>query len=210
MLPLLENHFYHIYNRGINSGKLFRDGDNYTLFLKKYRYYLLPLMETYAWCLMSNHFHFLVRILTKEEQEKRFNNSKNKVSTTCHGYKYREFRQYSASKQLGHLFNSYTRSFNSRFDRTGKLFEQPFRRKLIDDDSYLTHLICYIHRNPIHHKLTKDYERYPYSSYRIFLSETDQLINKEKILSLFGGKESFIAAHSEMKAKVVPEEYWIE
>ncbi|MBU8892556.1 MAG: hypothetical protein KOO66_07235 [Bacteroidales bacterium] len=54
--------YYHIYNRGINSGNLFEENTNYEHFLKLYEKYINPIADTYAWCLMKNHFHFLVRI----------------------------------------------------------------------------------------------------------------------------------------------------
>ena len=54
--------FYHIYNRGINGEKLFHCEENYQHFLKLYSTYIDPIADTYAWVLMPNHFHFLVRI----------------------------------------------------------------------------------------------------------------------------------------------------
>ena len=66
-MPLLHGHFYHIYNRGINSCKLFREPTNYEHFLGLYDKYISPVADTYAWVLMGNHFHLLVRI--KEENE---------------------------------------------------------------------------------------------------------------------------------------------
>ena len=59
--------YYHIYNRGINSGNLFEENTNYEHFLKLYEKYINPIADTYAWCLMKNHFHFLVRIKSEEE-----------------------------------------------------------------------------------------------------------------------------------------------
>ena len=59
--------YYHIYNRGINSCNLFEENTNYEHFLRLYEKYIHPIADTYAWCLMKNHFHFLVRI--KEERE---------------------------------------------------------------------------------------------------------------------------------------------
>jgi REP element-mobilizing transposase RayT len=58
---------YHIYNRGINGEKIFREPNNYEHFLRVYEKYVDPVAETFAWCMMPNHFHFLVRIKEKEE-----------------------------------------------------------------------------------------------------------------------------------------------
>ncbi len=65
--PLIPGNFYHIYNRGIDSCNLFTEPDNYEYFLSLYDKYISPVANTYAWVLMPNHFHFLVRL--KEEAE---------------------------------------------------------------------------------------------------------------------------------------------
>ena len=60
MIQVLENgKYYHIYNRGINSATLFKEKTNFEHFLKLYDFHINPVAETYAWCLMKNHFHFL-------------------------------------------------------------------------------------------------------------------------------------------------------
>lgn len=66
-LPLSEGHYYHIYNRANGSEKIFRQKDNYRFFLDKYKQYVSPIAETYAYCLMPNHFHFLIRIKGEKE-----------------------------------------------------------------------------------------------------------------------------------------------
>lgn len=63
--------YYHIYNRGNNQENLFREERNYRYFLKLYASYIEPIADTYAYCLLRNHFHLLVRIKTVEEQETR-------------------------------------------------------------------------------------------------------------------------------------------
>ncbi|MFD2909534.1 hypothetical protein ACFSX9_12415 [Flavobacterium ardleyense] len=58
---------YHIYNRGINSDILFKEKTNYEYFLQLFEDHIEPIAETYAWCLMKNHFHFIVRLKKLEE-----------------------------------------------------------------------------------------------------------------------------------------------
>ena len=65
--PLEHGKYYHIYNRGINSDILFKENCNYEHFLKLYDIHIEPIAETYAWCLMKNHSHFLIRIKNLEE-----------------------------------------------------------------------------------------------------------------------------------------------
>jgi len=57
-----EGKFYHVYNRSIDRKPMFLKEDNYQFFLRKYNQYLLPVLDTYAYCLLGNHFHLLVRI----------------------------------------------------------------------------------------------------------------------------------------------------
>ena len=67
-MEILEHgQYYHIYNRGVNSEVLFKEEANYIHFLNSYEKYIHPIVDTYAWVLMPNHFHFLVRV--KDENE---------------------------------------------------------------------------------------------------------------------------------------------
>ncbi len=65
--PLQPGVYYHIYNRGNNGENLFKEERNYTYFLTLYEKYITPIAFTYAYCLLINHFHILVRI--KDEVE---------------------------------------------------------------------------------------------------------------------------------------------
>jgi hypothetical protein len=67
-VPLQDGYFYHIYNRGTNGEPLFREDRNYRHFLKLYATYIAPIAKSYAYCLLNNHFHFLLCIRTVEEQ----------------------------------------------------------------------------------------------------------------------------------------------
>jgi hypothetical protein len=60
--PLNPGQFYHIYNHGVGGRNLFGEPENYEYFLGLYDKYISPIAEPYAWCLMPNHFHLLVRI----------------------------------------------------------------------------------------------------------------------------------------------------
>jgi len=63
IMKIEPGHCYHIYNRGINSKKIFFTDTDFSHFLYKYNYYPGLSLKTFAYCLMSNHFHFLVKIL---------------------------------------------------------------------------------------------------------------------------------------------------
>ncbi len=65
--PLLYDTYYHIYNRGTNRENIFREERNYEYFLKLYIKHIEPVAETFAYCLLRNHFHVLVRVKSEEE-----------------------------------------------------------------------------------------------------------------------------------------------
>jgi len=184
-IPLEKGNYYHIYNRGNNGNDVFFDAANYLYFLKLYAKYIVPIAETYAWCLLKNHFHFL--IYTKLNHE--IIHDELKYSTI------EKTAEVDPSKQFGFLFNAYTQAVNKKFGRTGSIFENPFERKLVNSESYLKNLIFYINNNPVHHGITDYINNYNWSSYNSVLSDKPTKINRAAILELFGGKESFIEYH---------------
>jgi REP element-mobilizing transposase RayT len=60
--PIVHGNVYHLYNHANGNINLFRSDENYRFFLEKYAKYVTPYFDTYAYCLMPNHFHFLVRV----------------------------------------------------------------------------------------------------------------------------------------------------
>ncbi|MEM9776697.1 MAG: transposase, partial [Chloroflexota bacterium] len=65
---LIPGYYYHIYNRGNNGENIFIEAKNYSYFLRLYIKHIELVAFTYAYCLLRNHFHFLVRVKTDEEQ----------------------------------------------------------------------------------------------------------------------------------------------
>ncbi|MEQ9402517.1 MAG: hypothetical protein RIM99_02925 [Cyclobacteriaceae bacterium] len=187
--PLQPETFYHVYNRGINSEPIFKREENYSYFLLKYDKYISPIAETYAYCLLNNHFHFLIR--TKNEDE--ISRIHNPVRVNPN----RVTRDTSKiiSLQFSHFFNGYTQAFNKQNDRTGKLFELPFRRIEVGDDAYLSRLIYYIHANPQKHGLIDDFREYPHSSYHSHLSTKRTNLDRENVLTWFGGRNAYSGFH---------------
>ncbi|MGC4128581.1 MAG: transposase [Bergeyella sp.] len=177
--------YYHIYNRGNNRNVVFFEDDNYSYFLKLFAKYISPVAELYAYCLLRNHFHFLVRI--KESDE--LNISDFEYSTI------KEPKSINPSKQFSHFFNAYTQAVNKKYNRTGSLFEKPFERIKITDENYFKRLILYIHNNPLHHGICDDLQSYKWSSYNAILSTSKSKINRNEVLELFEDKDNFIFSH---------------
>jgi len=137
--PLTYGRYYHIYSHGVGNRDLFRETDNYDYFLDLYDKHISPIAETYAWVLMKNHFHLLVRI--KEELE---------VEAPTPDRVLNPVRGNVPSLQFSKLFNSYAQAINKRFNQRGSLFERPFKRKLIDNKTHFKNVVLYIHNNPVH------------------------------------------------------------
>jgi REP element-mobilizing transposase RayT len=175
--PLQPVCTYHIYNRGNNKENIFRETGNYTYFLQLWKKHIIPVADTLVYSLLPNHFHFLVRL--KEENT-------TKV----------------ISKSFSNCFNAYAKSFNKVYGRTGSLFQERFGRKLINNDSYFTHIIFYIHANAQKHGLIRDFTTYPHSSYQSFLSENPTLLQRKEVLDWFGGKDAFIKFHKTNKEEL--------
>lgn len=173
-MALIPGRFFHIFNRGNNRENLFREERNYVLFLRLYAYHVSPIAETFGYCLLKNHFHFLVRMrdLTGKRNRPR-----------------------DLSKPFSNFFNAYSRTFNPSYGRTGALFQRPFGRILVEDDDYLARLIVYIHQNPQHHGLVKDFRDWPFSSFHVILANHPTFIDQGNVMKLFGERNHWDADH---------------
>jgi REP element-mobilizing transposase RayT len=164
--PLEKDRYFHIYNKGNNHGLLFFKEPNYDYFLKRYSDYLHDHVSTYAYCLLPNHFHLLIRTKTQD-----------------------------ASKYFRMMFQSYALSINKQENRSGSLFTKYFRRILIEDDEYLKFLVFYIHFNPEKHQIYSNYKEYRHSSYQSFFSKSISKFNRDEVYDWFGGIEGFKDFH---------------
>ncbi|MBN1220854.1 MAG: transposase [Anaerolineae bacterium] len=181
--PLEFNQYYHIYNRGNNRENLFRKPDNYHYFLKLYTKHISPITDTFAYCLLPNHFHLLVRIKSPDEQDlTSFQN--------LSGLKPR-----NPSQQFSNFFNAYTKAINKAYNRTGALFQRPFGRIPVTSDAYFVQLVIYIHQNPQKHGLIDDFREWPYSSYRALFSDKPTRLKRDIVLNWFDGPRQMERLH---------------
>ncbi|WP_375562021.1 transposase [Bernardetia sp. OM2101] len=187
--------FYHVFNHAVGSENLFRNDDNFRYFLKRYNHYMSQVWETYCYCLMPNHFHFLVRI--KEESE------------LAKLPKYKGDTHKLVMQHLSNFLNSYAKSYNIKYQRKGALFLDFTKRKAVREESYYTTLINYIHQNPVHHKFCKTTDEWIYSSYDAFLSQKSTKIKRDEVLDWFGDRKAFQEFHKE-HAAVLKEELEFE
>ncbi len=219
MYSLKPDTSYHIYNHANGFENVFNERENYRFFLEKYQEYIGPVAETYAYCLLPNHFHLVVRMRKREVIEEiiRLNNFRkvernfSKVESSFSKVE-RNFGKAVVngkaditneeiekflSKQFSNLFSSYTQSYNKFLKRMGSLFVKNFKRDPLLDKEHFINEIMYSHRNPIHHGFLSDYDNWEFSSYYDIISGNNEIVEVDKLLKMFGGKEQFINMHSE-------------
>ena|SRR3989344_1447297 len=180
-ISLVNNEFYHIYNRGSEKRDIFTQPRDYERFLKILFYYqflgpkpsfskftksklspLKPLgrerfLDVICYCLMPNHFHFLVR----------------------------QLKDGGISKFVSQLANSYTKYFNTKYNRVGPLFQGAFKAVRIETDEQLIHVSRYIHLNPVVSGIVKELDNYKWSSFQEFINAINIVCLSDEVLNFF-------------------------
>ena len=205
MEKLQPNCSYHIFNHANGFENIFTVDDNYRFYLDKYQQYILPIAETYAYCLLPNHFHLVVRIRRREVLEEVYRNFKSTNFSKVPNFGKVEVTdnmiEYYISKQFANLFSCYTQSFNKVNKRRGSLFLKNFRREPIENKAYFLNAVIYTHRNPVHHAFCDRYTDWSYTSFCEIKERNSQMIEVEKLLRMFGGRDSFIDLHEQSANK---------
>ncbi len=206
---LFPGKFYHIYNRGNNRENIFIEQRNYNYFLEQWQKHVSLVSDTYAYCLMKNHFHFLVRIHDAMEISKLIETLNTPVRVHNPDRGENQIQNCDTviintdadaiikriSKNFSNHFNAYSQAFNIAFNRTGKLFETPFERKPVNNEYYFKQLVYYIHSNPQKHGFTDDFRTWEHSSYNSLLSDKSTKLQRETVISWFNGREDFKQSH---------------
>ena len=175
--PIKPGYIYHLYNRGNNKENIFKMDKNYFYFLFLLQKHFLAVSEIYAYCLLNNHFHLVIKIKDTDDLPD----------------KYRA----TPYRPISNMFNAYTKSINNSIKRKGSLFQEHLHRHHVKDHNYLINLILYIHLNPIKHGFSEDFQSYRFTSYNAYISDKKTNISKNFILELMGGKENFIYLHEQ-------------
>ncbi len=170
-VPLVNGYFYHIYNRVVEGRKLFYVNDNYLFYLRLWKEVnFSACCRLIAYCLMPNHYHYLVQITDAV----------------------------LFPKKISYLFTRYLKSLNTSRKETGRYFQNRFQGKWIDDESYLTRVCCYIHLNPLKANLVQTLEQWPFSNYLEFIGKRQgELWDRDFFYTYFhspGDYESYITS----------------
>ena len=168
--PILDQEFYHVYNRGNRRQRVFRNDDDYMFFcrrLKEYSHRCRVLIH--AWCLMPNHYHLILS---------------QKVGGSIPAF-------------MATLATSVTKRSNLKYRQVGHLFQGAYKYKRITSDEYLVHLSRYIHLNPVFAGLVTEPEDWLYSNYRQFsaslsLYDDHEIGVLEPILRLFENYHGYV------------------
>lgn len=179
---------------------------NYSFFLDRISKFVLPVCHVYAYCMMPNHFHLLVRIKSQEELADYFSRTSQEqdelpdnrgvIKPAVQNFNYEQLVK-KVSKSFSNLCNSYTQSFNKVYDRMGSLFMQNMKKEEVNHDNSFCKVVHYIHANPVHHQFVRKIEDCPDSSYRIFLSKAPTKLERDYVLQVFGGIDWFIKYHEQ-------------
>lgn len=195
--PLVKGEIYHVFNRSIAKQPIFLDQRDYQRALETIKYYrffspslrfshykrLTPdtkkafledlikggkfSVEIFAYCIMPNHFHFLLK----------------------------QTEGNSLSAFVRNFQNSYSKYFNTKRKRSGSLFQAMFKAVRIESEEQLVHVSRYIHLNPTSSFLIKtaSLENYPWSSFSDYSPDrrTDLLTSTKLVLSHFSSKEKY-------------------
>ena len=168
---------YHIYTHANGKDLIFRENENYKFFLSKLLKYIIPIAEIYAYCLMPNHFHLLIRFKESDEISE-------------------EDEHKYLMKQFSNLLNGYAKAYNKKYNRKGSLFLDYLRRKRVDDEKYLIKLLHYIHNNPVNHGFVENINDWKYSSYLSYISlAKESNIERKEMMQYFETIKDFIEYH---------------
>ena len=185
-----SNTYYHLYTRGVNKRKIFKDEQDYAMFIRYLKLYLTPIkilkktsfldlridkfirnnlsedVDLACFALMPNHIHLLVKLK----------------------------KQKGIEKLMRRILTGYAMYFNQKYKRVGPLFQSRYKATAVLSDQHLTYLTRYIHRNPIKIKRTNPFE---YTSYSCYLGEKEaNWIRPNDILGYFSNNNPILSYES--------------
>lgn len=192
IIPFEPNSYYHIVNHAVGDENLFRTEENCYFFLNKYSSYMPSVCETFAYCLMPNHIHFLIKTHPEE--------------TLIEHPKYKLDFHKLIMQELSNLLNSYAKAYNKLYQRKGALWVDFTKRFLIDSDPYLTSTINYIHQNPVKHGFVANLEDWKFSSFSSILSDKPTLLKRTEVIHWFGSSQDFLEFHKNKSVVLIEEQ----
>jgi putative transposase len=175
-MKFTPENIYHVYNQGNNHECLFLNDDHYKHFIHLFKAYVLPNCEVLAWCLMPNHFHYLLYM------DERCTEMKQQggliLDPVTNGFR--------------KLLSAYSHQFNIVNDRSGALFRPKTKAKCLSEESmisntpyslsdYSSNCFNYIHYNPVKAGLVKNASDWYWSSYNFYFGNQELLLCNQEL-----------------------------
>lgn len=170
--PLVNGEFYHVYNRGSEKRDIFTESRNYTRFIKTIFYYQFAGPRP-SFSKFSKSQITLLKPLSEEKLVEII----------------RQLKENGISKFMGQISNSYTKYFNTKYQRVGPLLQGAFKAVRIESEEQLIHVSRYIHLNPIVSGLVNNLEEHQWSSYLEYIKPISTFCSINEILGFFGLNE---------------------
>jgi REP element-mobilizing transposase RayT len=205
---------YHVYNRTVDRKPLFTSDKNYAYFIRQFDKYLSNFVKIYAYNLLGNHFHFMIKVndLTDLTTFKKLSNLTTEKLSNLELQDRQKTTHDIVSDQFKKFFQSYAMAYNKEQNRIGTLFQTPFKRVRVDDENYLRELACYINTNAQKHNLVKDFRDWKWSSYHNIISNRKTKLLKEELIRYFDIIDNFKYSHLDYASKIdsVERDFFIE
>lgn len=189
--PFESESYYHVFIHARGKDNLFDTEKEYQIFMQLISKYILDIAQIYAYCLLPNHFHFLVR---NKDIELPVNFANKHESDFI-------------SHQWGNVQNTFSKKKNFRTGNRGGLFCQSINRNRITAEEYLQMCIVYIHNNPVKHGFCISPNQWKYCSYHSIISDKPTLIERSEVLEWFENKSNFIYYHNSNAEDIFAQKY---
>jgi len=148
---------YHVMARGNNKDRIFFDVEDYSTYVNMIKHVLKKNDPSiYAYCLMTNHIHMII----KENQSE-------------------------LSEIVKNINSSFAQFMNNKYKRVGHLFQGRYRSEPIEKESYFFAAIRYVHNNPVAAGITDNVSKYPWSSYHAYVNNDNRIVDIDTLLDYF-------------------------
>ncbi len=212
--------FYHEVLKANSDGILFRDAEDRLYFIDKMRKFILPCCELWAYVVLGNHVHLLIRPHRKEvlarlplklhllrlnlhsEKLKDYLLPEREIDLPLAISPYRGSIHFQIRYCIRGLKHSYDQYLKRKYETKGVLWSREKFTKELPTLEDISRTILYIHKNPVFHGMVHQPEDWPFSSFHEITGDSNKLVMRSEILALFKGMKPFCAEHL-----ALPEEY---
>ena len=180
---------YHVFNRGLDRRSIFSEEGHYQTFFDLYARHVHPVANTYAYCLLPNHFHLMVRIKSFSELVASVPGIESLGEKTLSGIPSQAFTSF---------FSAYSRALHQQPGQTANLFQHLYGCIPLPDNRQYLNVILFIHQNPQRHGVCADFREWRHSSYQVLLGDEPTFLDRDSVMDWFGKPSTYEAVHTMM------------